>query len=706
MLILRLGRALLCAFAFSLSTQSIVSAQTAYPMLMSISPTAAARGTSSLHTIKSRYSMKGAYQILVSGEGVDAEVVNEDTDPKADPKAKANNELLSVRFHIAPTAPAGIRDVRVATPRGVSTVGQLVVVDAPVSNESADNDEVTKAQKVALPATLCGRIEKAEDVDFFAFQASQGEEYVFHVQCMRLQDRIHDLQQHADPILILRDAHGSVLAASDNECKGDPTFVHQFSQDGTYSLEIRDVRFQGNAFWEYSIEVSKPPLVVTTFPLGIAQQTATKVTPIGYGLKGISEVEVVAGALSSDSMQTLRCSIKEGDAREQAFAVTDLPLIAESSADNNTLPNAMACSFPSGINGKVELEGDVDYYSFDAKKGEKFSFELIARRLGSSLDSHLRLLDAKGNSLLVNDDLKIGKRTYSDSWIENWTVPADGKFYLEVRDLHLRGGESFVYFLKATRSDPYFLLFADTDKTLVGPGTCGVLFVRAEKKNGFDEPIQLEVSGLPPGVTAHCGTILPGKGLDGCIVFEVAHDASPSVHSIRIRGTSQRKEGTSLVGLTAGYSTTALVYQEIYQPGGGRGHWPVETHVVAVTEPGDIRSVALNQYDIHLKPGGSAVVEVDLERAPGFDKNVLLEATYSHLNTIFGSSLPEGITVDAKESVTLLTGGSTKGKLVFKAAPNAAKVEKQQIALMANVSLNFVMKATYASRPLFFSIDP
>ena len=95
----------------------------------------------------------------------------------------------------------------------------------------------------------------------------------------------------------------------------------------------------------------------------------------------------------------------------------------------------------------------------------------------------------------------------------------------------------------------------------------------------------------------------------------------------------------------------------------------------------------------------------EIDRAEGFDKNVTLEVTYTHLNTIFGSSLPEGVSVDTKASNTLLTNGATQGAIVLKVEPNALPVEKQQIVVMANVSLNFVMKATYASKPILISIE-
>ena len=33
-------------------------------------------------------------------------------------------------------------------------------------------------------------------------------------------------------------------------------------------------------------------------------------------------------------------------------------------------------------------------------------------------------------------------------------APANGRYVVEIRDLHLRGGPAFVYFLKVTRSEP------------------------------------------------------------------------------------------------------------------------------------------------------------------------------------------------------------------------------------------------------------
>ena len=199
-----------------LCVASVASAQVSYPMLMSLKPVAVQIGTSSECEVQSRYTMLGAYQVFVSGTGVTGEVVPPEM-PKDAPALKPGEKpkellKLKVKFTVAADALPGVREFRITTPNGASTIGQLVVARDPVVVEVADNNTADKAQAVTLPATLCGAIEKVEDFDFWKFNVEAGQTVVFQVRCQRLQDKIHDLQAHADPILTLRDTKGAVLA--------------------------------------------------------------------------------------------------------------------------------------------------------------------------------------------------------------------------------------------------------------------------------------------------------------------------------------------------------------------------------------------------------------------------------------------------------------------------------------------------------------
>jgi hypothetical protein len=679
-------------------------AQTSYPMIMSLHPTATQIGQTTEHTISSRHSMYRASDVWVSGAGIKGEIVPSEVKVE-EGKDPPNLQEIKIKFHVEADALPGVREFRIATPRGVSTIGQLVVGRTPVVSETQDNDTIEQAQAVEVPATLCGNIEKAEDVDFYSFAVQEGKSLTFHVQSMRLQNKIHDLQQHSDPIITLRNAAGSTLATSDNYFFGDPFVSYKFVRGGKYSLEIRDVRYQGNQYWEYSIEVSDTPYVTNVYPMGLAPQHETEVELIGHNLTETKTKLTLPDTIPL-GLQNVSVNVGSSTTNPAPVIVTDLPLTLESADDNNTPQLAqaieVAIEVAVGVNGRLEKQADIDCYSFVAKKGESFSFEVIARRHGSSMDSHMRILDEKGKELKLNDDLKLGKRTYSDSWIENWIAPADGTFVIELRDLHLRSGASFTYFLKVERSRPYFELFVDTDKTLLAPAMSGVIFVRVERKNGFAGEIQLELDGLPDGVSSTCGKILAGAGKDGCIVLTADASAPTAMTNITIRGKSTYvAEGSEPIEL----SMVAQPYQETYQPGGGRGHFPVSAHTVSVGEPNDIRSIELSTYDLTLKPGQSKQIDVTLQRAEGFDKNVTLDVIYKHLSSVYGDSLPAGVTLDGGNSKTLLSKGATQGHITLKAADDAPPATQQQVAVMAGVSLNFVMKATYASKPLLVSVE-
>ena len=105
-----------------------------------------------------------------------------------------------------------------------------------------------------------------------------------------------------------------------------------------------------------------------------------------------------------------------------------------------------------------------------------------------------------------------------------------------------------------------------------------------------------------------------------------------------------------------------------------------------------------------LQPGQSQKIEVTIDRSPGFTANVTLDMLMRHLNGVFANALPPGVTINDKEAKSLLAGSATQGFLTLTAAKDAPPVEKQQAVVLAHVALNFVMKWTYASRPVTISV--
>lgn len=692
-------RTLLVSTLLTLVCLLKAEAQTGYPMVMSLKPVALQAGSSAEIEFNTRYSMFGAYQVLVSGSGVSGEVLH----PEKKEGETPSLTKMNVRFTADASALCGVRDVKIATPQGVSTVGQLVIVQDQVVYEDGDNNTREGANDLPLPGTACGVIEKNEDVDYFKFKVEAGAELNFHVRCGRLQDRIHDLQRHADPMITIRNSMGGTVAASDNHYFADPFLAVKFDRAGEYFLEIRDVRYHGNTYWQYSVEVTDRPFVSNVFPMGVQVGQETEVELVGAKLPENHSLKLNLPADISEGPIWKQLELETGPSNAVAVYATKLPVALEADVENTTPEAAQKVAVPGGINGRISEDSDVDCYRFEAKKGEKYTFEVRARRYQSSLDPYLRIINLEAKRLSENDDLKDFKRSFADSRIENWTVPADGEYALEIRDLHLRGGDSYVYFIEATKAEPHFRLYADTDKTLLAPGGNGVVFVQVERKNGFTGDVQLHVDGLPDGVESVCGRILPDKGRDGCIILRAAADAKQLVSNVRIWGTSSWKptEDAEPIELTA----AASVYQETYQPGGGRGHWPVEIHTVSIGAPQDVRAVKLSDHDIILKPGESKKIEVEIVRAEGFDKNVSLDMRFFHLSE-FCNTFPPGVKFDESKSSKLITGKNSKGHVVVTAAADAKPVDRQLIPVTANVSLNFVMKTTFAADPLWISVAP
>ena len=395
---------------------------------------------------------------------------------------------------------------------------------------------------------------------------------------------------------------------------------------------------------------------------------------------------------------------------------TDLPILVETAADNNSAMTALPFEVPQVISGRIETVSDLDCYSFVTKKGEKFSFEVIARRQMSNLDSFVRILNEQGQPVREDDDGRFGRLTHADTRLEGWEAPADGKYVIEIRDGQLRGGPGFEYALQVTPTQPCFELEIDTDKTQLSAGTYGSIFVRVVRKHGFTGEVQLHIDGLPPTVVATCGRILGGKGVDGCISLYAQPGLQPIVSDIRIWGTATHPIPAATPAAAGGspgqaapalldLSATATPYQEYYSPGGGREHYPVETHTVAVGVSADLLAVKLSDTEIRLKPGEAKKILITLERAKDVKANVTLDFMYRHLDQVFANSLPEGVTMEGSLSKTLLTGSDSDGFITLKADKTAPPVERQVTAVMANFAINFVMKATYSSPPVFVTVE-
>jgi hypothetical protein len=656
-------------------------------MITHTTPVAVRRGTTTEVTVAGQMDFAGVYTALFSGTGIRAEVI-------AAPPAKPARSV-KLKLTVAADADPGVRDFRLASSLGVSSVGQLVVVDEPVVEESGNNNTPATANPIRLPCVVCGRIEAPEDVDCFKFHAEAGKTYTFEVLCARLEDRIHDLQKHADPMLTLLDADGRELAANDDFYFADPLLTFAAPKAGNYFLQVRDSKYDGDPRWVYALRATDRPYAALVFPMAGNPGTVVEVEPVGPARQTHPHVPLRVPTRPGVGEVTL--DLGGGRSNPVPFVVSTLPQVQEVEP-NDTPAEATRVTLPCGINGRIGRPGDVDHFVFAATKGRAVRLEVKARRFGtplrSSLDSYLEVLTPKGAVLASNDDA-FGK----DAALV-FTPPADGDYVVAVRDLNSKGGDTGVYYLEADWARPDFTLRCDPDKAMIGPGSSTAWYVHVVRQNGFTGPVEVAVEGLPRGVAASPLTIPPAM-TQGVVVLTAAADSARDAVNVRVVGTGRVREAD---GKDEVLVRPATPNEEIYLPGGGRGRFDVALQTVAVTGPSDILQVEVSPRELRLKPGQEVRLDVTVKRRPDYTKDVSLDVLLQHLGTVMGNPLPPGVTVVGGKSKTLL-GGSSKGHIVLRAAPNAAPIEKVPVCVLCHVSINFVVKVSYSSPPILLSVE-
>jgi hypothetical protein len=144
--------------------------------------------------------------------------------------------------------------------------------------------------------------------------------------------------------------------------------------------------------------------------------------------------KINASAETACGVHAMRVITDKGVTPLKLLFVDDLPSIG-SVGSNVQMSSAQAVTVPTAIDGSVPGLG-WQFFKFTAQAGQRLSFEVVARRLGSSLDPILRLLDSKGRELAYNDDTP--GLSSDSSFI--YTFKEAGEYVLELRDIKYGAG--------------------------------------------------------------------------------------------------------------------------------------------------------------------------------------------------------------------------------------------------------------------------
>jgi hypothetical protein len=630
--------------------------------------------------------------------------------------------------------PVGAYDVRAVTPRGLSNFRAFAVGDWPEALEQEPNDEPTRAQPLSLPVVVNGRVGKPTDVDCYTFHLDRGQRVFVDCWAWRLDSPL-------DGTLLLLGPDGREVAYAGDYYGKDPFLDYTAPAGGTYVLKVWDFVYGGGPDYFYRLHVGSVPHLDAVVPAALRPGTRTIVTLLGRNLPGgrpapggarvegralevlTREVDVPADAGGGPRLRlgeavrpprswldgmAYRLSTPTGSSNPVFLALADGPVVPEREP-NNDRATAQALAVPCEVSGTFDAPGDVDWYSFRARKGERLVIEVFGERQSGLPDPFLVVRDAAGRRLLAADDdgRNVGQIRFTTTTRDaraDFTAPADGTYLVQVRDLYYqqRGDARFVYRLSLRRPRPGFRLVAvpphDTqpDATAVGRGGRYWIDVLVLREDGFDGPVRVEAADLPPGVTAGPVVVGPGK-TSAPLVLTAAADAPPGHGEIRVTGRAE-VGGREVVHEARG---GGLTWPTVNTPGVARLADSIPVAVrgappfVLTATPGSVRGV----------PGARVRLGMRLERAADWTEPVQL----SGLDLPPGASLqlvalPRGATEAQVELA--LPANLRPGTYTF-AVAGAGQVPRDYLAVRdphrprgANV------RAVYPSNPVTLIVEP
>ncbi len=604
------------------------------------------------------------------------------------PLSPAIAETVLVEVTIAADAPPGERELRLAAQPGLTnpltfTVGQLpefsrkpakvpaafVAVNGAIPPNRPLNRPVEPPMEVTLPAVINGQTMPATS-DQYRFHATRGTRLVAAVRARELIPYISDaVPGWFQAAITLRDPAGKEVAYADHfRFHQDPVIYYEVPADGDYLLEIRDSIYRGREDFVYRITLGELPYLTGIFPMGGRAGARGPVRVSGWNLPdaGLAQdPKVKAGDTVPISVRS-----RAGVSNSVPFAVDSLPEVLAQVAANRR-EKAQRVKLPVIVNGRIEHPGDSQYFRFDGHAGEEIVSEVMARRLGSPLDSVLRLTDASGKELAFNDDFDdkgAGLLTHqADSFI-SVKLPANGTYYLQLGDTQRHGGAEYAYRLRIGPPRPDFeLRVAPSSINLRGGGTLPVT-VYALRRDGFSGDIALQLKDAPAGFTLS-GAVIPG-GQDKVRLTLTAPRGQVNPRLIQLEGHAEipgRKSGAAEVrhiAVPAEDMMQAFAYRHLVAekewmvrvngPGAGVAVRPVADRGLKLVSGGtaplqvfvperlmDGMVLLLNDppegisiQEVRAAPNGmSLLLHADAKVAPGLKGNLILDAFMDRIVT-------------------------------------------------------------------------
>ena len=131
---------------------------------------------------------------------------------------------------------------------------------------------------------------------------------------------------------------------------------------------------------------------------------------------------------------------------QPAAVLRGRPAAGDAEDDNRTRATAQPVAPPCVVVGQTANESN-DYYKVTVAAGQRLSFEVLGRRLGSPIDPQLTLFDARTGRELRGGHSNDAPGLQTDPRL-TYTFKDAGEYLIEIRDVSYKGGEDYFYRLR------------------------------------------------------------------------------------------------------------------------------------------------------------------------------------------------------------------------------------------------------------------
>lgn len=573
-----------------------------------------------------------------------------------------DDKKVEVTLVIAPDCRLGEHHLRLRCRSGMSYARNFWVSQFPNHDEVEPNDDILNPQKIPMNVTIEAEA-KTEETDYYQITVKKGERISVEIEGLR----INNIRQQIamDPFVAVFDKDRKQIASADGSAllKQESILSITAPEDGDYIVEVRDAAYQGRG--RYRAHIGNFPRPTAIYPAGGKAGSEMEFTMLGdatgpYQWKAKLPLEALNDTVG---IMALQDGISPPSPNEVRISPFDNVL--EKEPNNKHTEATPGGALPLAFNGILESEGDVDFFQFTAKKDQSFEFRVFADSIGTPVDPVLTIYDEKMKGLGSSDDAdgtKDGKVAFK--------APADGTYYVMVKDMLLRGGEDFVYRIESVVPTPRIdvtmgeMLRRELQylKQFDVPQGGYYAMVVTTTRRGVSGDLMLDMPKLPAGVTFEAG-VIPKSASQFPILLKAAPDApiAGAMYDLLAKTVDADKPVTGKFVQALDFVRGPQNGVEYYT----RHHAELP---VSVVEPLPY-SITVDQPKVPIVRNGTLRLKVRAHRKDGYDKKITIRFPW----------LPPGITTPAT-----MTFSEKQNELEYELNANAnAEINTWNLTILA-----------------------